>query len=329
MLNIKKGNKIHIKKSHEGRFTDYCNGKVTEECIQRGKNSPNPKIRKMATFAQNARVWKHALGGKSKTQQELEANSTVLYKATKPDYGDDTTTTDVPEMSWSSVMDQISNLPTQEERIKQAWEDEDVEDVSFETSGSKPYKYTPRNADTSTKASYKQIIDYFMNRLSLTKEQAAAIAGVFYAESGLKPDAVNKAEEKLYGRQVAGGGIAQLTGGRNQSFRQWEKENKGRDVGPAEAGLDDQLEFIAYEMENRPVFLNMLRNTTDIEHATDIVFRGYENGSENQLATREQMIDTYTKAWKKTYGDSRKYDYDNELTLRTDYANDALNFYNN
>lgn len=56
---FKKGNKIKIKKQNKGKFTEYCNGKVTAECIQRGKNSPNPKIRKRATFADNARHFKH------------------------------------------------------------------------------------------------------------------------------------------------------------------------------------------------------------------------------------------------------------------------------
>ena len=60
---FKKGYKIKIKESQKGSFTKYCNGKVTNECIQRGKNSPDPKIRKKATFAQNARSWKHQLGG--------------------------------------------------------------------------------------------------------------------------------------------------------------------------------------------------------------------------------------------------------------------------
>lgn len=54
---------IHIKKSHEGRFTEYCGGKVTSECIARGKRSPNPKVRKMSTFAANSRRWKHQEGG--------------------------------------------------------------------------------------------------------------------------------------------------------------------------------------------------------------------------------------------------------------------------
>ena len=60
---FKKGNKIYIKKENRGKFTDYCGGKVTSECIQRGKNSSDPKIRKRATFAANARKWKHQSGG--------------------------------------------------------------------------------------------------------------------------------------------------------------------------------------------------------------------------------------------------------------------------
>ena len=46
---------IHIKKANKGKFTDYCGGKVTQECIQRGKHSSNPAVRKRATFADNAR----------------------------------------------------------------------------------------------------------------------------------------------------------------------------------------------------------------------------------------------------------------------------------
>lgn len=55
----KRGGEIKIKKSHEGSFTEYCGGKVTDECIRRGKSSPDPKIRKKAVFAQNARRWSH------------------------------------------------------------------------------------------------------------------------------------------------------------------------------------------------------------------------------------------------------------------------------
>lgn len=64
---------IHIKPENKGKFTDYCGGKVTQECIQRGKHSSNPTTRKRATFAANARTWKHQEGGMITSQ-----NNTVI-----------------------------------------------------------------------------------------------------------------------------------------------------------------------------------------------------------------------------------------------------------
>lgn len=58
-----KGGKIYIKPENRGKFTEYCGGKVTSECIAKGKRSSNPTIRKRATFADNARKWKHEFGG--------------------------------------------------------------------------------------------------------------------------------------------------------------------------------------------------------------------------------------------------------------------------
>lgn len=57
------GGGIHIKEKNKGKFTDYCGGKVTSECIQRGLHSSNPTTRKRANFAQNVRKFKHAYGG--------------------------------------------------------------------------------------------------------------------------------------------------------------------------------------------------------------------------------------------------------------------------
>lgn len=58
-----KGGKIHIKPENRGKFTEYCGGKVTSECIAKGKRSSDPAVRKRATFAANARKWHHAFGG--------------------------------------------------------------------------------------------------------------------------------------------------------------------------------------------------------------------------------------------------------------------------
>lgn len=57
-----KGGGIHIKKKNRGKFTDYCGGNVTSECIQRGLHSSNPTTRKRANFARNARKW-YSFGG--------------------------------------------------------------------------------------------------------------------------------------------------------------------------------------------------------------------------------------------------------------------------
>ena len=62
VLILKKGG-IHIKKENIGSFTRYCGGNVTQECIERGKNSPSAAIRKKSVFAANARKWKHLFGG--------------------------------------------------------------------------------------------------------------------------------------------------------------------------------------------------------------------------------------------------------------------------
>lgn len=61
---LKKGSGIHIKKKNRGKFTEYCGGEVTDKCIQKAKKSKNPKLRKRATFAANARKWKHEEGAK-------------------------------------------------------------------------------------------------------------------------------------------------------------------------------------------------------------------------------------------------------------------------
>ena len=60
---FKKGSGIHIKKKNRGKFTEYCNGKVTQKCIDKAKKSGNKTLVKRATFAENARKWKHQKGG--------------------------------------------------------------------------------------------------------------------------------------------------------------------------------------------------------------------------------------------------------------------------
>ena len=68
---LKNGSGIHIKKKNRGKFTSYCGGKVTDSCIRRAKASGNPTLVKRATFAANARKWKHQNGGTLQAGAEL------------------------------------------------------------------------------------------------------------------------------------------------------------------------------------------------------------------------------------------------------------------
>jgi len=54
---------IYIKPENRGKFTKYCGGKVTSECIQRGLKSKSAAVRKRANFARNARKWKKGENG--------------------------------------------------------------------------------------------------------------------------------------------------------------------------------------------------------------------------------------------------------------------------
>lgn len=61
---IKKVSKSMEKRGTKGSFTKYCGGKVTDECIQRGLNSPDPLTRKRAGLAKAFRsMSKKAEGG--------------------------------------------------------------------------------------------------------------------------------------------------------------------------------------------------------------------------------------------------------------------------
>lgn len=63
---------IHIKKQNEGKFTEYCGGKVTQACIDKAKASGNSKLVKRAVFAENSRHWKHQKGGTLTQKIKLE-----------------------------------------------------------------------------------------------------------------------------------------------------------------------------------------------------------------------------------------------------------------
>lgn len=74
---FKQGHKIYIKKKNRGKFTAYCGGNVTSACIAKAKASGNPTLVKRATFAANARKWKHQNGGIIKAETGLSTSSFI------------------------------------------------------------------------------------------------------------------------------------------------------------------------------------------------------------------------------------------------------------
>ncbi len=82
-----KGSKIKIKKKNRGKFTEYCGGEVTQKCIDKAKKSKNPTLRKRATFADNARKWKHAQGGFIAKHQDGTTQGGILKRFGKALYG--------------------------------------------------------------------------------------------------------------------------------------------------------------------------------------------------------------------------------------------------
>ena len=75
ILYLKNGSGIHIKKKNRGKFTSYCGGNVTSACIAKAKASGNPTLVKRATFAANARKWKHQFGGSIQMMTKEDANA--------------------------------------------------------------------------------------------------------------------------------------------------------------------------------------------------------------------------------------------------------------
>jgi hypothetical protein len=82
--------------------------------------------------------------------------------------------------------------------------------------------------------------------------------------------------------------------GRNLNFAEWMQSNYGEELFPNEATINQQLEFMLYEMGERTPFLLALASATTPEEAADAMRRGFENGSIHSLASRKQM-DSYIK----------------------------------
>ena len=143
-----------------------------------------------------------------------------------------------------------------------------------------------------------QKVDYISNYLKQNSNfndiQISGIIACLINESALKRDAENKMEAKKWADTPykSGKGIAQWSLGRNLNFAKWTQETYGEELFPNEATINQQLEFMLYEMSQRPAFLEAMKKAQTPAESADAVRRGFENGSRTALANKKQM-DSY------------------------------------
>ena len=199
---------------------------------------------------------------------------------------------------------------------------EEIEDTGWDdlfseetTSGEATSSSPARSTSTSTEVRERQktAMNYLITKHGFSKEAAAGVVGVFTAESNLIPGVTNKEEASAYGSK-AGKGIAQWS---NERRTQYDKAMQGKQ------GLEAELDFFVEDLKSRPLVVDALKTATTVEDAVKAMHLGYENGSATAMLTPEQMTAVYAPAWKKLYGDSRKYDYTQSHNTRLSYANTA------
>ncbi len=169
-----------------------------------------------------------------------------------------------------------------------------------------------------------------MEAFNLKDYQAAGFAGCFMEESGCDPGAYNAAEKsgRFKGSSANGAGYgAGLAQWSNAWKRQIQRQfNNSRPI--ENWTLDQQIAIVTKGCSQS--FVNLLRKCTSVGQSTDIVLRGYENGSAGKgtKLRSQQSMKAYT--WCKTSymadGSRRTFSdgYIGALTCRTSWANAVL-----
>ena len=169
-----------------------------------------------------------------------------------------------------------------------------------------------------------------MSALNLKDYQAVGFAGCWMEESHCDPSAYNKAEKNgtfkgsSANGQGYGAGLAQWSNGWKKTIQQ--KFNR---YTPIESWtMDQQLDIVIKLCTNS--YINLLRNCTNAMDSTDIVLRGYENGSGGtgtKLRSKESMK-AYTWCKKSYIADSGYQNfadgYIGALTARSSWSKKIL-----
>lgn len=164
-----------------------------------------------------------------------------------------------------------------------------------------PSSVTSNSVSYNTRDTRAYVKNWLMKNHGLTNDQASALAGVWYAESRLNPSIHEIGKEN---NPFAGKGIAQWTGRQRQKHAEdIYKQLYGKSKEIKKMTLDEQLNVAISEFKERTGNWNRFINSKNIDEATDIVWRGYENGGNNALATMQQMNQVYKSRTQKQWNE--------------------------
>lgn len=161
------------------------------------------------------------------------------------------------------------------------------------------------NGDGSNKDKRKVSMRYLQEQLDLTKDQAAALVGIWQAESGFNLNAENKAEKAGKNSSVKsnqyGIGIGQWTNTRHDDFVNFTKDDYS---------LKSQLDFAINEIKTKySDFLNNLRSANNTKDATAYAYAQYVAANERNIkditdlyARVNKIVNRYRKKHLELYG---------------------------
>lgn len=190
------GGGIHIKPSHEGRFTAYKKrtGKTTEEAL----HSKDPHVRQMANFARNAAHWKHQEGGTATNQNDQVMQLLQMYaQYAAQQSGQD------PNQVYQELMQQLQQMePEQQQQTiqqivqqvqqvqsaEQENPQEQTQEETMEYGGAPKYPFGGIYGDKSYSANFlpdSKFNSAVTNTNMLMDPSASPLAGM--AATGFKP----------------------------------------------------------------------------------------------------------------------------------------------
>lgn len=167
---------------------------------------------------------------------------------------------------------------------------------------------------------------YLQKKLGLSKEQAAALIGVWQAESAFDLNAENKLEKAGKSKYVKaneyGIGIGQWTGPRHHSYVSYINNNGGRN------NLKTQLDFAIQEIQNNySDYLKNLRTASNVKDATAYTYAQYVAAGEKNIKNLDDLYQRVAKIEKK-YQDVHKSLHgkagSGNFDRRVKFANDSL-----